>query len=51
MKNLSEIIIKGVNHAQVGNYANQSGDGSAEISADKQQSEIVKEIINFIENL
>ena len=51
MKNLTEIIIKGANYAQVGNYGNQSCDGIAEISSDQQQSEIVKEIVKFIKNI
>lgn len=48
MKNLTEIIIKGANHAQVGNYGAQDGDGVAKITPQEQQSEIANEIIKFI---
>lgn len=48
MKNLTEIIIKGANHAQVGNYGVQDGDGVAKITPQEQQSEIANEIIKFI---
>lgn len=50
MKNITEIIIKGGNHAQFGNYGNQSGDGVAEISKQSQQNITVKEILDFIKN-
>ena len=51
VKNLTEIVIKGGNHAQVGNYGSQSGDGNATITPDTQQDEIAREIINFIRNI
>lgn len=46
--NTTEVIIDGGNHAQFGNYGNQSGDGIAEISCDKQQRETVLRILEFI---
>ncbi len=48
MDNLTEIVIKGANHAQVGNYGVQQGDGNATISCEKQQSEITNGIVDFI---
>ena len=47
-ENLIEIVIKGGNHAQFGNYGEQSGDGKATISKEEQWSETVKQILNFI---
>ena len=49
MKNLTEIIIKGGNNAQIGNYGPQDGDGTAKISPEKQQEEIANSIIKFID--
>ena len=49
--NLSEVIIDGGNHAQIGNYGNQPKDGIAKISPQKQQKEIADEIIRFIDGL
>lgn len=51
MSNLTEIVIKGGNHGQVGNYGNQSDDGQASITWQKQQDESVKEIIDFINKI
>ena len=48
MKNLTEIIIKGGNHAQFGNYGIQEGDGVAKITSEKQQDKVTAEIIEFI---
>ena len=48
MKNLTEILIKGGNHAQIGNYGLQDGDGTAKISPEKQQEKIADSIIKFI---
>lgn len=45
----TEIIIPGGNHAGFGNYGPQSGDGSATISQDKQQSLTADAIINFMD--
>ena len=49
--NLTEVIIDGGNHAQIGNYGNQSGDGTAKISPEKEQNKISEEIIRFIAEL
>ena len=46
--NLSEIVIDGGNHAQFGNYGEQSGDNVAKISNEKQWNETVKQILNFM---
>lgn len=43
-----EMIINGGNHCQFGNYGHQKGDGIAEMTADNQQDETVKIIINWI---
>jgi len=47
-ENLTEIVIKGGNHAQFGNYGEQSGDGKAAISKEEQWNQTVKQILNFI---
>lgn len=47
-KNLSEIVIDGGNHAQFGNYGEQSGDNAAKISSEKQWNETSQEILNFM---
>lgn len=49
MKNLTEKVIKGANHAQIGNYGPQAGDGTAKISPLKQQEKTSNEIVGFIE--
>ena len=46
--NLSEIVIDGGNHAQFGNYGEQSGDNKSKISSEKQWNETIKEILNFM---
>ena len=46
--NLTEVIIKGGNHAQIGNYGNQSGDGIAQINSSTQQMQSVEAILDFI---
>ena len=46
--NFTEHVIDGANHAQFGNYGNQSGDNPANITAENQQKQSVVEIINFI---
>lgn len=51
MDNLTEIIIKGGNHAQFGYYGNQPGDGVAKITPETQQKESVNEIIEFIRGI
>ena len=47
-ENLTEVVIDGANHAQIGSYGSQSGDGIAKISPEKEQDRITEEIINFI---
>lgn len=46
--NFTEIIIDGANHAQWGNYGNQSGDNPSKITSEEQQKQGVDEIIKFI---
>lgn len=46
--NLSEIVIDGGNHAQFGNYGEQSGDNKSKISSEKQWNQTTNEILNFI---
>lgn len=41
-------VISGGNHAQFGNYGEQSGDGNASISSKEQQNLTVEYILNFI---
>ena len=50
-KNLTEVVIPGGNHAQIGNYGNQSGDGIAKISSQEQQSQSVDAMTRFIDGL
>ena len=50
-KNLTEVVIDGANHGQIGDYGNQPGDGIAKISPEKEQSRICEEIIKFIDSL
>lgn len=47
-ENAEERIIQGGNHAQFGNYGPQKGDGSATISAEDQQMQVVAAAIEFI---
>lgn len=47
--NLTEVVIDGANHAQVGDYGVQSGDGVAKISAESQQKQSVEAIVEFID--
>lgn len=51
MANLTEVVIEGGNHAQVGNYGNQAGDGIAKISASQQQKQSDDKILEFISNV
>ena len=46
--NFTERVISGGNHGQFAYYGNQSGDGKATISAEKQQNQTVEEMLNFI---
>ena len=49
--NFTEFVIEGANHAQFGNYGNQSGDGVASINSTLQQKETADKIVTFIRNL
>lgn len=51
MSNITEIVISGGNHAQVGNYGKQAGDGQASISSKDQQSQSVNSIVEFISKI
>lgn len=46
--NFTEFVINGANHAQFGDYGKQSGDGTAKISDDVQQSQANDKILEFI---
>lgn len=50
-KNLTEVTLIGGNHAQVGNYGNQTGDGIAQISSQQQQDLSIEAMTSFIENI
>lgn len=45
---LRELVIDGGNHAQFGNYGEQSGDGKAGISVQDQQAQAVEAVRKFI---
>lgn len=47
--NLTEVVIDGGNHAQVGDYGVQSGDGKAKISPESQQKQTADAIVEFID--
>ncbi len=49
--NFTEVIINGGNHGQFAYYGHQTGDKEATISAESQQNQTAKEIINFINNI
>ena len=42
-------VIEGGNHAQFGNYGPQEGDGTAGITAEEQQDETVRLILEWME--
>lgn len=44
-----EVIIKGGNHAQFGDYGEQKGDGEAKISAEEQIKATVDAVVEFLE--
>jgi hypothetical protein len=46
--NFREHVIRGGNHAQFGNYGPQRGDGTAKISADAQQQETVRLLLQDV---
>ena len=45
--NSKEVVIEGGNHAQFGNYGEQTGDGTATISRENQQDQTAKAILEF----
>lgn len=47
---IQEVLLKGGNHAQFGNYGNQTGDGVAKITGDEQIDKTVQAIQTFIKN-
>lgn len=47
--NMEEFILEGGNHAQFGRYGEQSGDGTATMSATEQLKRTVEAIVNFIQ--
>lgn len=49
--NFTEDVIEGANHAQFAYYGNQSGDGTAAISAEDQQNRTIADILEFIESV
>lgn len=51
MKNLTEVLIEGGNHAQFGYYGNQSGDGNATITPESQQHQSEDAIVKFIDKI
>lgn len=51
MDNLTEIVIKGGNHAQFGNYHSQTGDGTPKITSQKHQAKCVDCIVEFIDKI
>ena len=46
-----EVVIAGGNHAYYGNYGEQSGDGKATITREKQQDDTVSAIVAFAKGL
>ena len=46
--NSVEAVIEGGNHAQFGNYGEQKGDGAASISAEEQQEEALRVILETV---
>lgn len=45
--NSTEVVLDGGNHSQFGNYGDQTGDGTATISGEEQQSKTAKAILDF----
>ena len=50
-KDFEEVVIAGGNHAYYGNYGEQSGDGKATITREKQQDDTVSAIVAFAKGL
>lgn len=44
----TEIVIKGGNHAQFGDYGAQKGDGEAAVSSEEQQEETAEAVVKWI---
>jgi len=44
------VLIQGANHSQFGYYGFQLGDNKADISREKQQQDILDNILSFIKN-
>lgn len=44
-----EYCIDGGNHAQFGDYGEQTGDGKSGISSQEQQKQTIEEIVRFLE--
>ena len=44
-----ELVIEGGNHAQFGNYGEQSGDGTASISGTQQQEQTVEAVLDLLD--
>ncbi len=51
MSNLTEFVIYGGNHAQFAYYGKQEGDNMASITAEDQQNQAVKAILDFISKI
>ncbi len=50
-KDFTEVVIEGGNHAQYGNYGEQSGDGKAATSSEEQQKQAADAVIKFAETI
>ena len=48
-KDTTEIVLEGGNHAQLGAYGAQDGDGTADISADEQLEITADAILKFMD--
>jgi hypothetical protein len=46
-----ELVIDGGNHAQFGNYGEQSGDGKAQISREEQQTQTARAVLEFADSI
>ena len=47
-KEPEKVVIRGGNHAQFGNYGEQKGDGTAQISRERQQAEAAEAMLAFM---
>ena len=48
-ENYTEICIEGGNHAWFGNYGQQKGDGTASITREEQQKQVVDAVLDIVE--